>query len=320
MLPFEKEDVEILEKSGDKVDFSFQRENLIESGLINLDKPKGPTSTEVLNDIKKSLQIEKAGYAGTLDPNTTGVLPIGLGKGTKILTFFSLGGKKYRGNMCVHSKVEEDALREAIDKFTGKVKQLPPRKSSVKREERERKVYDVRILELKNKNVRFEIDCEHGFYVRKWCHNLGEHLGVGAHMTDLRRLQASSFKLENSVSLEEVKENYQRWLNTEEDKYLRKFILPVEEGVDFLPKVWVKNNAVTSIAHGAPVYAPGIVKLSSNIEEGRDVAIFNQEGRLIGVGKSKMGSEEIFSRNHGVAVKTHTVVIKLLNKKGENNL
>lgn len=312
MLPYEREKIEILTKQNDKITTS-KREDLLEAGIINLNKPPGITSTNVLNKVKKILQVEKAGYAGTLDPAVTGVLPIGLGKATKVLHFFSLGGKKYRGTLYLHGDVKKEDLEKAFKEFTGKLKQTPPRLSAVKRVEREREVYQIKLLDMKGKNVTFELACQHGFYVRKWCHDLGEYLKVGAHMTSLERIQASSFKIKDSVTIEELEKNYKKWLDTQDDKYLEKTILPMEIGTDFLPKIWVRNDVEEHIAHGSPVFVPGIIRLTSNIDLGRDVAIFNQKSELVAIGKAEMTAKEIMKKSKGLAIKTDTVLITFIN-------
>lgn len=312
MLPYEIEKVEILKKQKDKIT-SSKREDLLEAGIINLNKPPKITSKDVLNKVKEMLQVEKAGYAGTLDPAVTGVLPIGLGKATKVLQFFSLGGKKYRGTLYLHADVKKEDLEKAFKKFTGKIKQTPPRISAVKRIEREREVYSLKILDIKGRNVSFELSCQHGFYVRKWCHDIGEYLKIGAHMTSLERTQASSFKIQDSVTMEYLENNYKKWLDTRDDKYLESFVLPLEKGVEFLAKIWIQDEVEEHVAHGSPVFVPGIIKLTSNITKGRDVAVFNQKNELIAIGKAEMTSEDIMKKNKGLAIKTDTVLITFLN-------
>ena len=128
-------------------------------------------------------------------------------------------------------------------------------------------------------------------------------------MTSLERLQASSFKLEDSISIEILKKYYQKWLDTGNDQYLEKIVLPIEKGAEFLPKIWVRNNAQEHISHGSPVFIPAIIQLTSNISKGREVAIFNQESELIAIGIAEMEAKEIMKKNKGLAIKTDTVLI-----------
>lgn len=308
MLPYEKEKIEVLIKSRDKVSCS-KREDLFNYGLINLNKPSGKICTEVLNEIKEILPVKKVGHGGTLDPKVTGVLPIGLNKSTRIMHYFSLGGKKYIGEMYLHGDVKEKELNKAVKKFTGKLKQTPPKLSSVRRVEREREVYFLKLKEIKGRTIKFEISCQHGFYIRKFCYDFGKYLGVGAHMTFLERVQASSFKLENSVTIEDIKKNYNKWQESKEEKYLRKIILPIEEVTSFLPTIWVDDKVVEQLSHGSPVFVPGILRLTSDIKKGSSVTILNRKSQLLATGISEMTSEDILKKDKGLAIKTNTVLI-----------
>src|SRR3989338_6108317 len=153
---------------------------LLKSGIVNIDKLKGPTSHEVADDVQKILHIKKAGHSGTLDPAVTGVQPVALEKASRITFFLLTAPKEYVGIMHLHKDVEEAALREAIKKFTGKIQQLPPVKSAVKRVERTREIYEFEILEIKNRDVLFRVKCQAGTYIRKICSDMGKELG-GAH-------------------------------------------------------------------------------------------------------------------------------------------
>lgn len=311
MLPYEKEKIEILTKYRSNIS-TVKRKDILSYGLINLNKPSGKICSEVLNEVRRILHVKKAGYAGTLDPKVTGVLPIGLGKATKVMEFFSLGGKKYKGTMYLHKSVDKKNLDKAVKKFTGKIKQKPPILSSVKRVEREREVYALKLTEVKGRNIKFQISCQHGFYVRKFCHDFGEYLGVGAHMTFLERIQAAHFKIEESITLEELKKNYSKWQDTGKDKYLEKIILPIEEAVSFLPKVWIDDDVIEHVSHGSPIFVPAVLKLTSNIKEGSNVAIFNTKNQLIGIGIAEMNSKDILNREKGLAIKTNKVLITSL--------
>ena len=147
-LPFEKIKRKILVKKSAATDPSKGQDpekrpvsELIEFGVINLDKPKGPTSHQVSDYVQKILEIKKSGHSGSLDPGVTGVLPVALGRATRIVQTLLKAGKEYVGIMHLHKEVSEDELRKVVKEFTGKIKQLPPIKSAVKRALREREVY-----------------------------------------------------------------------------------------------------------------------------------------------------------------------------------
>ena len=144
-------------------------EELINYGIVNIDKPKGPTSHQVSAYLQKILGIEKAGHSGTLDPGVTGVQPIALGKATRITEFFLTAPKEYSALMHLHRDFEEEKIKETFQKLIGKISQLPPLKSAVKRQLRTREIYETEILEIKGRDILFRIRCQAGTYIRKFC-------------------------------------------------------------------------------------------------------------------------------------------------------
>lgn len=144
-------------------------EELIDYGIVNIDKPKGPTSHQTSDYVKKILKIKKAGHSGTLDPAVTGVQPVALGKATRITQFLLTAPKEYVCLMHLHQEVEEEKIRNTTEQFIGKIQQLPPIKSAVKRELRTREIYEFEILEINGKDVLFRVRCQAGTYIRKLC-------------------------------------------------------------------------------------------------------------------------------------------------------
>ena len=144
-------------------------EELINYGIVNIDKVKGPTSHQVSDYVQKIIGLKKAGHSGTLDPAVTGVQPIALGKATRITHFFLTAPKEYVGIMHLHQEVDKEKIFETVEKFTGKIRQLPPVKSAIKREERTREIYEFEIIEIDGQDVLFRIKCQAGTYIRKVC-------------------------------------------------------------------------------------------------------------------------------------------------------
>ena len=175
-LPFETKKRSVLVRkpaqTSDKFGKSPEKrtvEELIKFGVVNIDKPAGPTSHQVSAYVQKILGIKKSGHSGTLDPNVTGVLPVALGKSTKVIQTLLTAGKEYVCIMHIHKPVPEYELFRALDKFTGKINQLPPIKSSVKRQWRERTIYYIDVLEIQGQDVLFTVGCQAGTYIRKLC-------------------------------------------------------------------------------------------------------------------------------------------------------
>ena len=166
----------IVEISSDTTDFKWGKiptersvEELLQYGIINLDKPPKPTSHEVVSYIKKILNIPRAGHSGTLDPQVTGVLPVAVNKATRMLDTLLLAGKEYVCNMKLHGDVGEERIKEIMKEYTGEIYQRPPLRSSVKRVLRKRKIYENEIIEIKEREVLFRVSCQAGSYIRKYC-------------------------------------------------------------------------------------------------------------------------------------------------------
>lgn len=163
-------------------------------GVVNLDKPRGPTSHEVTAWVKDILELSRAGHSGSLDPGVTGVQPIMLGKATKAVSALRLSGKEYVCLMRLHEPAPEKRVRSICKQFTGPIFQMPPIVSAVKREVRVRMIYYLEVIEVQDKSVLMRVGCEAGTYLRKLCHDIGTALGTGAHMQQLRRTKTGPFE------------------------------------------------------------------------------------------------------------------------------
>lgn len=285
-------------------------EELLQNGLINLDKPSGPTSHQVDSWIKNILNIEKVGHSGTLDPNATGVLPIGLGNAAKALSVLLLASKEYVGIMKLHKDVDKKKIKETCKSFVGKVTQLPPVRSAVKRVKRQREIYYLDIIQIKNREVLFRVGCESGTYVRTLCVDIGKKLKSGAHLSELRRTKVANLKEEDSVILQDVKDAYIFWKEEKDDSFIRSIIKPVESMFDHLPKIIVRDSAVDAICHGANLAVPGVVEIDSDISKNDKVAIFTLKGEVVALANSKMSTEEITQKDSGICCELERVFMK----------
>ena len=316
-LPFEKIERKILLRKESETDHKYgcspqerKTEEIINYGIVNIDKPKGPTSHQVSDYVQKILHINKSGHSGTLDPAVTGVLPVALGRGTRIVQGLLTAGKEYVAIMHLHKEVEENKLRETIQKhFIGKIMQMPPIKSSVKRQLRPRTIYYLDILEIDGNDVMFKVGSEAGTYIRKLIHDLGQKLKAGAHMAELRRTKAGPFEESTLFTMQELIDAYYYWKEEQNDKFIKKAIQPVEAGAKHLPKVWVFDTTVESLCHGTDLKVPGIGKLNSKISKNDAVAIMTLKDELVAIGKSQMNSEEMMGEK-GLAITTDKVFMQ----------
>ena len=167
-------------------------EQLLNNGIILLDKPPGPTSHETVAWTKRVLKLEKIGHSGTLDPQVSGVLPLGLGEATKALGVLLYGPKEYHALGRVHSLPSKEKLAEIVEMFTGEIFQKPPQRSAVVRQTRTRTIYELEVIEQKERLLLTRILCEAGTYIRKLYYDIGEVLGPGATMVELRRRDRKS--------------------------------------------------------------------------------------------------------------------------------
>ena len=228
-------------------------------GMINLDKPRNPTSHEVVAWLKQIFDIPKAGHSGTLDPAVSGVLPVGLLNSTKILKTLLLARKEYIFNLQLHSTISFDDLQEVSSLFKGEIYQRPPLRSNVRKVLRTRKIYDLTLYELKERSALFKVSCEAGTYVRTLCVDIGEATGAGAHMKELRRTRSGPFSEEDRQfsTLQQVYDAHAYWVEEEDESYLNDLLIPVEAGVSHLPHLIVTDGAVRPLCHGINLAIPG---------------------------------------------------------------
>lgn len=282
----------------------------LDYGLVPLDKPRGPTSHEVVAWTKKLLAVDKAGHSGTLDPPVSGVLPIGLGQSTRALSLLLLFPKEYRGVMRVHSSVPRKQLDAVVSGFTGEIFQRPPQRSSVSRQTRSRKVHEFELTETSGNLHLFRVLCESGTYIRKLVYDIGEVLGVGATMVELRRTKVGPITEEKGlVTLHQLNAAMFRQKAGDEGP-LRRLVIPIEECLGDLGRIMVRDSAVDAICHGARLGIPGILSVSEGVKKDDPVALMSPKGELVAIGKALLPTEDAKTLRRGLASTTERVVMK----------
>lgn len=255
-------------------------------GLLIIDKPAGMTSTDVVRRVRRLLKLRRVGHCGTLDPMATGVLPIAVGEGTKLVQFLMEGVKTYRATMKLGEVTDtqdadgvvierrplgglhSDQIIAAAQDFLGTIQQIPPMYSALKKDgvplyklarqgleiDRDLRTIHISRLELlaiELPLVTFEVDCSKGTYVRTLAHDLGLALGVGAHLTALRRTRNGAFDEAQSISPEQL-----------EVQWLQQGTLPLlspEQGLIGLPALELTPPAAARLADGVPPELSGVV-------------------------------------------------------------
>ena len=255
------------------------------SGIVVLDKANGLSSNAALQEVKRLYEANKAGHAGSLDPLATGVLPVCLGEATKVSQFLLDSDKCYRARIKLGIRtdtgdsegsiiernagisVSRKAIERALTKFKGEIEQVPPMHSAIKmngvplyklarkgiaveRESRLVTLYQVCLVEFVNSELELEISCSKGTYIRTIADDLGQELGCGAHVIELRRTQAGVFTEKDSISAEELA------LEKEKNRGLDKidqFLIPMDRAIQDLPEVNLPSITASHVKNGQAV-------------------------------------------------------------------
>ena len=251
------------------------------NGIVIVDKEKGYTSHDVVNVVRKIFGTRKVGHTGTLDPDATGVLPICIGKGTKVCDMLTFSDKEYvaRVRLGIETDTQDisgeiikempvnvtlDELEKVKENFKGDIMQIPPMYSAIKIDgkklcdlarkgiEVERKprpvtIYSIEISNFDGREFDMRVACSKGTYIRTLCHDIGKTLGCGAVMTELRRTKASVFSIENAHTLGSLKKR-------QEDGTLNEVLSPVDSVFSHLDKLEITDGIKKRITNGAPSY------------------------------------------------------------------
>ncbi|HER45613.1 MAG TPA: RNA-guided pseudouridylation complex pseudouridine synthase subunit Cbf5 [Thermoplasmatales archaeon] len=282
---------------------------LLQNGFINLDKPAGPTSHQVVSWVKEILEIEKAGHGGTLDPAVTGVLPIALGDAARALQVLLVAGKEYIALMKLHKQIDEKKIREVCTSFVGEISQMPPVRSAVKRVRRTREVYYLEILEIQGTEVLFRVGCEAGTYIRTLCVDIGKKLGCGAQLAELRRTRVGTITEDFAVSLQDVKDAYVFWKEEDDETELRRTILSMERLLEVVPTIVVRDSAIDALCHGANLAVPGVVEIDEDIKVGDIAAVVSLKGEGVALVKMEIPSAQVIEKDTGLCASLERVLM-----------
>ncbi|WP_313513999.1 tRNA pseudouridine(55) synthase TruB [Pseudomonas sp.] len=278
------------------------------SGILVLDKPRGFSSNAALQKVRWLLNAEKAGHTGSLDPLATGVLPLCFGEATKFSQYLLDADKGYEtvaqlgvttttgdAEGEVTSRLAVDVSRQALEAalpgFRGDIQQVPPMYSALKRDgqplyklaragevvEREARSVTIARLELLDfeaDKARLAVACSKGTYIRTLVEDLGQQLGCGAHVAELRRTQAGPYSLVQAISLETLEQVHAEG----GAEALDQFLLPSDSGLEHWPLIQLSEHSAYYWLHGQPVRAPEAPKFGM-------LRVQDHNGRFIGIGE-----------------------------------
>ncbi len=211
--------------------------------------------------------------------------------------------------MKLHGETPEERVKQVMKEFEDIIYQRPPLRASVKRQLRTRRIYYLDFLEMKGRNVLFRVGCEGGTYIRKLCYDIGEVLGCGAHMQELRRTRAGPFLEENSVTLHEVAYSFMQWQERKDEQTLKRFVQPMEQALALVPKLYIRDSAVDAVCHGANLTAPGVLSVETGVSKGTTVAVLTLKGEAVALCKAVTDSDNILSMDHGVVATVERVLM-----------
>ena len=283
------------------------------NGVINVYKEPGYTSHDVVARLRGILKQKKIGHMGTLDPNAVGVLPVCLGKATKLCDILSEKDKTYNATLLLGTetntqdttgkiinkasdekieKLNEEKVFEVIKSFIGDYEQIPPMFSAIKikgqklydlarrgevieRPARYCKILDITVTKIELPRVNMHVTCSKGTYVRTLCHDIGKALGVGGCMEKLVRTKVERFDVKKSISLEQIEK-------FRDDGTLNQYIIPVDEMLDMYSKCIVAENAEKLVYNGN-IFTTRNTLLKMNNEDGQTVRVYTHNGKFIGL-------------------------------------
>lgn len=281
---------------------------LLESGIVIADKPCGPSSHEVASFVCRMLGARKSGHAGTLDPNVSGVLPVALGRATRVLPFIGVERKKY---VCIIRFAEKISFEKAsgiLLSFVGTITQTPPKMSAVRKVARKRDIYALKTLEMNGRDLLFLVECESGTYIRTLCADAGRKCG-GARMLELRRISVGGIGEEKAHTLQEISDAAYFAKEKWDEAELRKMLLPVENFIA-IPKISIRDSAVEAVCAGAPLNVPGVCAIEGEFLQGAHVAIMSLKGELVAVAKAAVASSEIVGMKSGKVASVERVFMQ----------
>jgi H/ACA ribonucleoprotein complex subunit 4 len=269
--------------------------------FLLVDKPRGPSSHQVTAWARDLLGVERAGHAGTLDPNVSGLLWIGVGPALKLLPLVLEFPKRYVGVVALHGEVSAKDLHRVLEEFTGPVYQTPPVRSAVKRERRVRTIHRLELLESEDGRLLIDVVADSGTYIRTLAVDLGEALGVGGHLEELRRIATGPFDESRGISLMALADAVAERAAGDAGPLLG-LLHPIAEVWREFPTIVVKDSAASALAHGAGLARGGILSLPKSFSRGARVALVNRAGELIATGVARHDAGEMGGVAHGWVV------------------
>ncbi|MAJ18767.1 MAG: RNA-guided pseudouridylation complex pseudouridine synthase subunit Cbf5 [Euryarchaeota archaeon] len=288
-------------------------EQLLDAGVILVDKPRGPSSHQLTAWAREMLGIQRLGHGGTLDPFATGLLTMLCGKSTRLTEMVLTGDKRYIAVLRFAREVTQEELANLLESLQGEIYNVPPLESAVKVRVRTRILHDIRIIDAddESRTTAVTITCNAGTYIRTLARDFGLMLDTGCELLELHRDQTGSFDQSNACTMQQLTDAVFLWREHEDDRALRQLIAPVEAILGHLPRIVVKDGAAAAISHGAALARPGVVSLSEGIERGDLVVLESLKGEAVALAETNSAASKIASMQHGEVARPKVVLMQV---------
>ena len=283
-------------------------EQLLQGGMVVIDKPAGPNSHQVSAWARDILGVDKLGHGGTLDPFATGVLVLLAGRSMRLTKKVLSHDKTYVGVIRGSRNFDAEVLGRAVTQLSGQVYNVPPEISAVKIQVRSRQM-QTRLIEVDGRDAAIEVTCEAGTYIRTFARDLGLLIGHSVELKELRRTKSGRFTEPQSITLQDLKDAFWLWQEKGEEVAIRRILTPIESLVQDLPKIVVKDGAAAAIAHGAPLMRPGIASISDNLERGDKVRLVTLKEELVALATMHTRSEMVAEMKEGEIARPDSVFL-----------
>ncbi|MGB0628885.1 MAG: RNA-guided pseudouridylation complex pseudouridine synthase subunit Cbf5 [Candidatus Thalassarchaeaceae archaeon] len=285
-------------------------EALMEAGVILVDKPPGPSSHQLASWARDILGLKRLGHGGTLDPFATGALTLLLGKATRLTEVVLSGNKTYIAVLKIDSSISSRQVEEVLERFSGEIYNVPPLESAVKIRVRTRTIQEIKLLESDQEDGlhTVSVSCQAGTYIRTLARDIGLMLGTPCVLSELHRHSTGSFEQSSLCTMQQLADAAMLAEEGDEESLCR-LIAPVERILGSIPGVWVRDSAIASICHGAPLAVPGVVSLDSGMSAGDKTVIWSAKGEAIAVGEMIVDSSDVPNMTEGELVKPKIVLM-----------
>ena len=285
-------------------------EALMEAGVILVDKPPGPSSHQLASWARDILGLKRLGHGGTLDPFATGALTLLLGKATRLTEVVLSGNKTYIAVLKIDSSISSKRVKEVLERFAGEIYNVPPLESAVKIRVRTRVISEIKLLESDQENGfhTISVSCQAGTYIRTLARDIGLMLGSPCVLSELHRHSTGSFEQSSLCTMQQLADAAMLAEEGDEEALCR-LIAPVERILGSIPGVWIRDSAIASICHGAPLAVPGVVSLDRGMSAGDKTVIWSSKGEAVAVGEMIVDSSDVQNMAEGELVKPKIVLM-----------